>query len=231
MKRSIINNYIREAKDYINRMKFVLPPFAYWTPDEWKNRGSEYDEIRENGLGWDLTDFGSFDYEKIGLFLFTLRNGSISEPNKKTYAEKLMIAKPEQVTPFHYHQSKMEDIINRGAEGTLRIKLYRSLGPHALDEKSDVPVSVDGRNYTVKPGTVIGLGPGESITLHPGIFHKFWSDNSILLLGEVSMVNDDHNDNFFLEERGRFPAIEEDEKPVHLLVGDYKNWRQAPISL
>jgi hypothetical protein len=25
----------------------------------------------------------------------------------------------------------------------------------------------------------------------------------------------------FLEERGRFPSIEEDEKPLHLLVGDY----------
>jgi D-lyxose ketol-isomerase len=35
------------------------------------------------------------------------------------------------------------------------------------------------------------------------------------------MVNDDHSDNFFLEELGRFPVIEEDEKPLHLLVGDY----------
>jgi D-lyxose ketol-isomerase len=44
----------------------------------------------------------------------------------------------------------------------------------------------------------------------------------MLLLGEVSMVNDDHNDNFFEEKLGRFPIIEEDEKPLHLLVGDYK---------
>ena len=53
------------------------------------------------------------------------------------------------------------------------------------------------------------------------MFHQFWSDDATLLLGEVSMVNDDHADNFFLEERGRFPSIEEDEKPLHLLVGDY----------
>jgi len=35
------------------------------------------------------------------------------------------------------------------------------------------------------------------------------------------MVNDDHNDNFFLDAPGRFPKITEDETPLHLLVGDY----------
>ncbi|MDR0448813.1 MAG: D-lyxose/D-mannose family sugar isomerase [Treponema sp.] len=225
MKRSIINNHIRDAKEFIAQMQFALPPFAYWSPEEWKTRGSEYNEIRENQLGWDLTDFGSGDYDRLGLFLFTIRNGSFKNPSGKTYAEKLLIVKPGQVTPWHYHNSKMEDIINRGGGGTLKIQLYRSLDEHSLDEKSDVPVSVDGRNYTVKAGTVVSLGTGESITLQQGVFHQFWSDDAALLLGEVSMVNDDHKDNFFLEERGRFPGIEEDEKPLHLLVGDYEKYR------
>ena len=224
MKRSVVNNYICEAKEFLCKMKASLPPFAWWSPEEWKNRGPEYNEIRENRLGWDLTDFGSGDYEKIGLFLFTLRNGNINNPKGKTYAEKLMIVKPDQITPYHYHQSKMEDIINRGTEGILRIKLFCSLGPHILDEKSDVPVSVDGKNFLVKPGTVIGLGPGESITLYQKVFHQFWADGTTLLLGEVSQVNDDHKDNFFLEDRGRFPAIEEDEKPLHLLAADYDKY-------
>jgi D-lyxose ketol-isomerase len=116
----------------------------------------------------------------------------------------------------------MEDIINRGGGGTLKVQLYCSLNHRTPDEKSEVPVSVDGRNYSVKAGTVVSLGTGESITLKQGVFHKFWSDDAALLLGEVSMVNDDHADNFFPEERGRFPSIEEDEKPLHLLVGDYK---------
>jgi len=222
MKRSIINNRIREAKEFIARMQFALPPFAYWSPDEWKGKGPEYDEIRNNQLGWDLTDFGGGDYDRLGLFLFTIRNGNVRSPKGKTYAEKLLIVKPGQVTPYHYHQAKMEDIINRGGGGTLKVQLYCSLGPRTPDEKSDVPVSVDGRNYTVKAGTVVSLGTGESITLKQGVFHQFWSDDATLLLGEVSMVNDDHADNFFLEERGRFPTIEEDEKPLHLLVGDYK---------
>jgi D-lyxose ketol-isomerase len=221
MKRSIINSHIREAKEFIARMQFALPPFAYWSPEEWKTKGPEYDEIRDNQLGWDLTDFGSGDYDRIGLFLFTIRNGNIKNPKDKTYAEKLLIVKPGQVTPYHYHASKMEDIINRGGGGTLKVQLYRSLNPRTLDTQSDVPVSVDGRNYTVKAGTVVGLGTGESITLRQWVFHQFWADDAALLLGEVSMVNDDRKDNFFLEERGRFPSIEEDEKPLHLLVGDY----------
>ena len=221
MKRSEINRYIKETENFLEQNKFILPPFAFWSPDDWKNRGSEYNEIRENQLGWDITDFARGDYERFGLLLFTLRNGNVNKPSGKAYAEKILIVKPGQGNPNHYHKSKMEDIINRGCEGIMRIQVYCSAGPTELDTSSDVPVSVDGRNYSVKAGTVISLKKGESITLFPGIFHKFWSEDKMLLLGEVSMVNDDHKDNFFLEELGRFPVIEEDEKPYRLLVGDY----------
>ena len=94
MKRSVINKYIQEAKEFTAGKQFALPPFAFWRPDEWKTKGPEYDEIRQNLLGWDLTDFGSGDYEKLGLFLFTIRNGNISNPSGKPYAEKLLIVKP-----------------------------------------------------------------------------------------------------------------------------------------
>ena len=222
MRRSEINRYIEEAKNFIDSCGFRLPPFAFWSPEEWKARGGEYDEIRENQLGWDLTDFGSGDYEKTGLLLFTLRNGNIRSPaNKKNYAEKIMVGLPGQITPYHYHLGKMEDIIHRGGKGTFCIQLYASLGPNTLDEKGPVPVAVDGRNFTVPAGEVIRLSPGESITLFQGVFHQFWAEGSRLLMGEVSMVNDDHGDNYFLSAAGRFPEITEDEKPIHLLAGDY----------
>jgi D-lyxose ketol-isomerase len=228
MKRSEINIHIADAIDFTRKMNFALPPFAFWSPEEWKNRGPEYDEIRENQLGWDLTDFGSGDYEKTGLLLFTIRNGNLHIPScKKTYAEKVLLVTPKQITPCHYHKSKMEDIINRGGEGTLSIQVWGSLG-HAQkkeraqrDEKSPVPVAVDGRNFSVPAGTVLELAPGESVTLFQRVYHQFWSDRAPLLLGEVSMVNDDHADNFFLENRGRFPSIEEDEPPRYLLTCDY----------
>ena len=41
------------------------------------------------------------------------------------------------------------------------------------------------------------------------------------LIGEVSMVNDDTNDNRFYEPQGRFPTIEEDEPPLYLLCHEY----------
>jgi D-lyxose ketol-isomerase len=250
MKRSVINTYIREAGDFLSALQYALPPFAWWSPDEWKNKGPEYDEIRDNQLGWDLTDFGSADYERVGLLLFTIRNGRITGPREKPrlsghdclcpagvpanqqpfntnkpYAEKILIVKPGQITPLHFHKSKVEDIINRGGGGVLQIQLYGSVGERTVDTESDVPVSIDGRNYAVQAGTVVSLKTGESITLRQGIFHQFWAEGAMLLLGEVSMVNDDRTDNFFRDDVGRFPDIEEDEKPLHLLVGDYTQYR------
>ena len=42
-----------------------------------------------------------------------------------------------------------------------------------------------------------------------------------MLLGEVSMCNDDEHDNRFYDEMGRFPKIEEDEKPYRYLCNEY----------
>ena len=70
-------------------------------------------------------------------------------------------------------------------------------------------------------GTTVELEPGESITLRPGCYHKLTAPRGRVLLGEVSAVNDDVNDNRFYQPIGRFHEIEEDEPPCRLLVGDY----------
>ena len=57
--------------------------------------------------------------------------------------------------------------------------------------------------------------------LEPGCYHKLTAPRGRVLLGEVSVVNDDVNDNRFHQPVGRFPEIEEDEPPWCLLVGDY----------
>ena len=114
MKRSYINSIMRSADQFIRECGFFLPPFAYWTPEVWEQKGVEVDEIVTNRWGWDITDFGSGNFEEYGLFLFTIRNGS-SENWKtmqgKLYAEKLMIVNAGQITPMHFHWKKMEDII------------------------------------------------------------------------------------------------------------------------
>ena len=223
MKRSEINRRMKEALAFLKERRFVLPPFVFWTPEEWKTKGREYDEIRRNMLGWDITDFGSGDFEKIGLLLITLRNGNPHDASdKKPYAEKLLLVEEGQITPFHFHNSKMEDIINRGG-GNLICKLYNSTADGGLAD-TDVEVRSDGRRYRVPAGTEIRLTPGESITLSQGQYHCFWAEpgHGKVMLTEVSMVNDDHTDNRFLEKTGRFPPIEEDEAPLYLLAIDYE---------
>ena len=220
MKRSEINKILLENIEFIDKMNFKLPKFAYFTPDEWKEKGSEYDEIRENMLGWDVTDYGHGDFRNIGLFLFTIRNGNINKP-WKSYAEKLLISDEDQYSPMHFHHNKMEDIINRGG-GNLIVEVYNATDDDQLAD-TDVTVFIDGHTEIVPAGTKIRLTPGESITLPQRQYHAFWAEKGFgkVLIGEVSMVNDDNVDNRFYEPQGRFPTIEEDEEPIYLLCNEY----------
>ena len=225
MKRSEINEIIRRSDKFIRSNSFYLPPFAYWSPQAWSTKGPEVGEIIDKRLGWDITDFGQGDFERIGLFLFTIRNGDLANLKTgkgKLYAEKLLIVDVDQITPLHFHWLKTEDIINRGG-GKLVIQLYNATEDESLDT-TDVTVSTDGVVRTVPAGDTITLMPGESITLPPYCYHKFWGVESIVLAGEVSTVNDDANDNRWYEPIGRFPVIEEDEAPHYLLVNDYDSY-------
>lgn len=222
MKRSEINRIMQDAVKFIGEHKFKMPPFVTWSMDEWKEKNAEYDEIKDNMLGWDITDFGSGDFHKIGLLMITIRNGNFHDPKyKKPYAEKLLISEEGQVTPYHFHWKKMEDIINRGG-GLLVIKCYNS-GPNG--EMLDTPVTVylDGRAFVVPAGERIEIHPGESITLPTGQYHSFWAEGGKCLIGEVSCTNDDNVDNRFYEAIGRFPTIEEDEAILYPLFSEYPN--------
>lgn len=219
MKRSEINTLIRDAEAFFAQHQFPLPVWAHWTPEAWAKAGTEVEEIRTNMLGWDLTDFGSGDFFSRGLLLFTIRNGNPAR-DRKPYAEKIMIVCPEQETPMHFHWSKMEDIINRGG-GNLVIELYGATDDEQLSDKP-LSVSIDGVRRMVPPGGQVVLTPGESICLEQNVYHRFWGQKGrgLVLVGEVSMVNDDATDNRFLEPIGRFPAIDEDEAPYRLLASD-----------
>ena len=219
MKRSEINTYLAEALAAFQKAGFTLPPFGYLPYAKWNTRGHEYDEIRRCMLGWDITDFGSGDFLRIGLTLFTLRNGDPTDPAGKTYAEKLMYVRPGQVTPMHYHTRKMEDIIVR-AGANLIVELWLPDENGGLSDR-DVTVSMDGVRQTFPAGTRIALAPGQSITMARGLYHSFFADGGSCVVGEVSMVNDDNTDNHFLEACGRFPPIEEDAEPEFCLCFAY----------
>jgi len=223
MKRSELNNIIDEAIAFCDQMHFLLPPFAYWSLEDWKSKGDEYAEIMDNQMGWDITDFGSGDFQHIGLLIFVLRNGNFTNPKYvKPYCEKILIQDEGQVLPTHFHWKKMEDIINRGG-GNLMVALYNSISDDEVDKRTPVKVSMDGRTFEVQPGEPFRVRPGESITLMPRQFHKFWAEPGTgkVMLGEVSTVADEEADNNFIEYAGRLPDIEEDEAPRHLIFEDY----------
>lgn len=227
MKRSEINMYIKKMEKAVKEIGFSLPPFCSFTPDEWKEKGEEYKEVRENMLGWDITDYGTGEFEKTGFSLITLRNGNTkNSAYTKTYAEKLIYIMEGQHSPMHFHWNKMEDIINRGG-GNILIRVYNSTED---EELADTPVTVhcDGREFTVPAGTQVRLTPGESITIYPYMYHDFDVEEGSgdVLLGEVSMCNDDETDNRFYEAVGRFPKIEEDEKPYRLLCNEYDKYME-----
>ncbi len=226
MKRSEINRILREGHDFIRSFSFHLPGFARLTPDQMRERRVELSGIISSRLGWDITDYGQNDFENLGLFLFTCRNGSQRDMKRggtMCYAEKIMISRRDQISPMHRHIVKSEDIINRGG-ARLALKMFSSDKVGNIDSKAEVLVITDGFDRRLSAGETLLLAPGESVTLKPGNWHAFWGEGGDVLIGEVSSVNDDLTDNIFADPLGRFAEIEEDEAPLHLLVSDYDKW-------
>jgi D-lyxose ketol-isomerase len=223
MKRSEINRLIKEAIQLFGEKNFRLPPFAFWTSEQWLKTGKEANEIRDNGLGWDVTDYGLGDFMHTGLLLFTIRNGNYARKNDypKGYAEKIMIVRENQITPWHYHWNKREDIINRGG-GDLVIELYMADDSNGFSDRQ-FAVTVDGVQRQVQAGDKVILTPGESICLEPYVYHTFYGKpgGGTVMVGEVSDVNDDAKDNCFYDKLGRFPEIVEDEPSHYFLCTEY----------
>lgn len=220
LKRSEANAIISKAADIFNSYGNFLPPQWKWSVEEWLANKDAMEPSIKGGVGWDIfkpnPDFGAH-----GLTLYTVTNGYPG--SYQVYAEKLLLSTPGQVCPMHYHALKQEDIICGGG-ADMHMELY-----WAADEKhlSDEPImaTINGKRTTVKAGELLVFKPGERITLEPRMFHKFWADPDSKdpgFIREVSMVNDDATDNYFLDEIGRFAEVTEDEPVLWPLGSDYK---------
>ncbi len=230
LKRSDINKSIDLAQKVIEHFGVHLPFFAFWNPEQWLAAGSEYDEIRKCMLGWDVTDFGSNDFNNTGRILFTLRNGKLNNKSyPKEYAEKLLIDPEHQRAPAHFHRSKREDIICRRG-GNILVQLTKA-------DENDKPspnkfsIQKDGRTLQLSPGDIVRLKPGESVNIPPRTIHQFWGEEGtgykiegvgFTLSSEISSVCDDWDDNIFMNANVvRFPVIEEDEQVAYYLCHEY----------
>ena len=177
MKRSEVNQIIRRAESFFRQCGYYLPPFAYWTAEDWTAKGPEAAEVVEARLGWDITDFGAGDFSRVGLTMFTVRNGlpqNWSKMEGKLYCEKMMVVEDHQVTPYHFHWTKMEDIINRGG-GRLVIQVYNSTPDEKLDG-TPVTISTDGVRRRLPAGVTCST-PGASASQAENSA-AVWSANS-----------------------------------------------------
>lgn len=223
MKRSEINQALHFAIDMLETWRWSLPVWGNWTSGDFAANPDVAHYLRSRQLGWDVTDFGSGRFAEKGLVLFCLRNGILGVAGERSYAEKLLFIQEGQLTPAHLHKAKQEDIINR-AGGDLVIEFC------AADEtggttSSDVTVLVDGIEHQLGTWEPLILHPGQSVTIPTGLYHRFYGarGKGPVLVGEVSQVNDDRTDNYFLEPIGRFADIEEDEPPLRPL------WNEGSI--
>ena len=217
MKRSEINKAIQSAKKMMEKYSWTLPSWAYWSKSEYENKSELREYLNKHQMGWDVTDFGKGVFNEQGITLFCIRNGIQGNVHDKPYAEKLLFMQEGQEIPFHSHKIKLEDIINRGG-GNLAIEFVE------VDEKDQelsnkITVLVDGEKILLDPHEPLILKRGQSVTVDRNIFHRFYAvkGSGMVMAGEVSQVNDDNNDNYFLEPIGRFSEIQEDEPTLHPL--------------
>jgi D-lyxose ketol-isomerase len=223
VRRSAIEAAVAEARAAFAAAGCRLPPFADWTAADWAARADGH--AARAGLGWDVTDYGRGDFAACGLTLFTLRNGRVADlaaGRGLVYAEKLLFVGDGQLAPMHRHVSKTEDIVVRG-EGRLALELRPDAGGRP-DRGRGVRVMTDGTWRETGADGLLMLGPGESVTLTPDVWHAFWAEGGPVVVGEVSSVNDDRTDNVFEDPIPRFPTIEEDVAARTPLVCD----RPAP---
>jgi D-lyxose ketol-isomerase len=222
MLRSDINRLMAEAEATFAAHGYAPPPWAFWSPDDWRAHPEQAKFCAEHQMGWDITDFGSGRFYERGLLLLCTRNGIQNRPGERCYAEKIMIVRENQEAPYHWHKVKTEDIINRGG-GDFVIELVDTDAegkplPHPVE------ALIDGAIRRVEARVPIVLKTGESVTLPVHQAHRFYGKpgTGTVLVGEVSQVNDDNNDNFFFEPVGRFASIEEDEPARHPLWSELK---------
>ena len=97
MKRSQINEAIRRAEALLARHDIPLPQTARWRPEDWRAHADQIETIRQVMMGWDVTDFGTGDFDRVGAALYTVRNGLLDEPEVGVpYCEKYIVMKEGQ---------------------------------------------------------------------------------------------------------------------------------------
>lgn len=222
MKRSFVDARIDAMAALCERHGVCLPPFARWSEDDYRVDPGAARRIAQAGLGWNVVEFSPGGFATEGLGVFTLRMGDwrqLANGRGRLYAEKALMSEDGQRTPHHYHIVKTEDILNRGGARFV-VELFK-VDRAGAPLKERFRVLKDVKTLDLEPGARITLEPGESVTLEPFVAHAFWAEGGAVLAGEVSLVNDDASDNYFLPALAPDTPIEEDAPKRHVTTRDH----------
>jgi D-lyxose ketol-isomerase len=222
MKRSFIDARIDAMLAMCGRHGVALPPFALWREQDYRADPEAARRIAQAGLGWNVNEFKLGGYAAEGLSVFTLRMGDwrrLDHGRGRLYAEKALMAEDGQRTPRHYHIVKTEDVVNRGGARFV-VELFK-VDRAGAPLKERFHVLKDVKTLDLAAGDRVALAPGESLTLEPFVAHAFWAEGGATLAGEVSLVNDDASDNYFLPPPDSPAPIEEDAPKRYVTVRDH----------
>ena len=173
----------------------------------WKEHAGQLDTIRKVMLGWDVTDFGMDDFDRIGAGALhrAQRQASWTASVGVPFCEKYIVMRDGQRLPKHYHVSQERGHHQPPPAAPLRVLLWNVDPATGKELETDVHVYMDGILHTYGPGEEILVYPGNSISLAPYMAHIFGPQaGTDLIAGEVSAINDDNTDNYFLEDTRRF---------------------------
>jgi hypothetical protein len=176
MKRSQINQALKNAENCFQNSGWSLPP----------------------NPRWDVTDCGLGNFDQIGLVLLNLTE-------QPEYCEKLMYSRCRQVTPMHTHRKKKEDIICRNGRLVIELwkshpgqtrqgdsfPLLRN-GEKVLIRSGEPIVLEPGERVTIEPGIYHAFWPeseeaiiGEVSTANDDQNDNFFVDSNIGRFPEV----------------------------------------------
>ena len=222
MKRSRVNDIIEEGDAFIRSFGYVMPPFAYWSPEELKARRPRRHHRRAARLGHHRLRAGRVRRARaVPVHRPQRRADDLTRGKGMLYAEKIMISRKDQLSPMHRHIVKAEDIINRGG-GKLVLELFMSRPDGGIDEEAEVEVPTDGVVRRMPAGGLLKLEPGESVTLDARRLAR--------LLGRGRRRADrrgldrqrrPHRQHLRAERSGASPRSRRTRSRMHLLVSDY----------
>ncbi|AJF61325.1 TPA: D-lyxose/D-mannose family sugar isomerase [Candidatus Woesearchaeota archaeon] len=200
MLRSDINRMIEEAMREFEKKGLILPAWAYWDVKEWYKNPGLGNEIRKDGLGWRVSDFGLGDFDSYGGVFFTMSNSQVEAGSKESidqlHSLKYIYRRNGQGAPPHFHWSKREEYLNLG-EGITTVAVYNKTDKNMIDYYSPIRIKINHVWAEISAGEPQRIPPGSSVYIPDRIIHSYSAEGNSTVAMEIASRNNDDTDNYW----------------------------------